>query len=147
MDESAAFYNSPPAANVHRAVKESRKSASIRDEDALAKAHDNLMDKCKASRCEPGGGILTLDLRCPLALHPRDCWFAEILREGERFFSSFRRAPDIAQAGLFLLSSACPPGFVVVFSGDLFTAQNESSSSEAGRMDCLVSISTPRSYL
>eukprot|EP00752_Nemacystus_decipiens_P011801 g10470.t1 len=61
VDESAAGYNSPAAANVHRAVKESRHNANIKGEDALVRAHDNLMDKCKTSRAVATKTIRLLD--------------------------------------------------------------------------------------
>lgn len=49
MDESAAENHSPAARNVHRAVKDSRRTGKLKSEDALSLAHDNLMEKCKAS--------------------------------------------------------------------------------------------------
>ena len=50
LDENAAAFNSPSAANVHRAVKESRKNANLKGDDALARAHDDLKDTCRTSK-------------------------------------------------------------------------------------------------
>lgn len=49
-DESAASYSSPAAANVHRSVKASAAGAGVESTDALARAHDTLLEKCKTSR-------------------------------------------------------------------------------------------------